>query len=473
MVGYITDTLGPISQFFTELVNLIIPGADVPNSQIILILFTALVFGILIYIAFRYFVFERLMKAGEGGGIGEGPSNGFSITLAIASSVVGIYLGFIPFLAAVMPAFFIVIIGVFAIILTMGVHGMYVRQKGEHWTDVGEASEQTAAGKQKWFKAKTDIKKAKASFKGDKPTQKELDRMVSRVRTNIADLKGDLAVIDQMIVRAKSFDNPANQLKASAALLDAIKRLKSNNDAVDELWGNITNRIARANPIYNLNNIITKLNDARILAGRLDPAYTNRITAVIQQLEQLRLEQQREATEFNQEAEIKSHFATHFAALKNKIAEYRQKIQSGTSDANTSLNDAHTALVNILTVVNTELKISAELEALRNSYAARYNTIDGELTALAAMPPPQPAAAAGGAGAHQIPQQLIHDLTALSQNHAIAGYPDLESLMVDIRNGSRRVNRRRVNALKRILMNNNPASANQINNALTQLEAHI
>jgi hypothetical protein len=134
---------GWIWTFWHNILAWLYPGVGMTDTLPVTVAMIA--FLILFYIAFRYFLFERLMKDVENKDL---IINKLSIVISVSFSILGVYLGWIPFVAAMFGVFFGIIAIVFMFILGFAVAGMAKTAHAEYAAVSADASKTRAAAMQ-------------------------------------------------------------------------------------------------------------------------------------------------------------------------------------------------------------------------------------------------------------------------------------------------------------------------------------
>jgi len=134
---------GWIWTFWHNILAWLYPGVGMTDTLPVTVAMIA--FLILFYIAFRYFLFERLMKDVENKDL---IINKLSIVISVSFSILGVYLGWIPFVAAMFGVFFGIIAIVFMFILGFAVAGMAKTAHAEYAGISADASKTRAEAMQ-------------------------------------------------------------------------------------------------------------------------------------------------------------------------------------------------------------------------------------------------------------------------------------------------------------------------------------
>ena len=391
-------------------------------------------FVILFYIAFRYFLFARLLKDR----VEDSTVNKFSIVMAIAFTVLGTYLGWIPVAAEFFGALYMVIALVFIIILFWAFIGMTKASYGAYREVSGEAAEARGRGREMEARGRAaevtanrqlaDIDNMEKNAQDmavlvhniEKDNKNRLDRYRQLIqlidkaqhdvnspvvaRQNVLHLDNALnaireltpatskTIFDELAAKQKLFDKMAKDLKLKRK---GVHFPQGKNLLLKELKKQLTlaEGIHAATPRQKYQDIINQLNtDIPLLTKLVDyetyaysefkKTYDKKLKAKYKQFKELKI-----AIESYSKAAEKDNVAAMQSALKrarlsaDNIVKIYESMQNNTSK-----------------IVDIELGYRTKIDDIKTRWAANTKTLS-RLPGGAAAPAGAAAAAAGAAPA--------------------------------------------------------------------------
>ncbi|MDD5182271.1 MAG: hypothetical protein PHC66_03815 [Candidatus Nanoarchaeia archaeon] len=272
--------------FFLNWLNPVVQKVETLSVTVTLILF-----GILFYVAFRFFILDRLLKDRLGGDDSSGMSfmRKASVVLAVSFAFLGTNLGWVPAVAGLFGLFFLIIAIVFAVIVWLGIWGMAKRSAAEYTAISGEAEKVAGAGRLLAAEGRQSLYEADQTISGIKDMESEESEMANKVFALAGYNKSYAERFEQfrnIIQKAKSYvNNPDMSQKYATYVQQAFDTLKTMNPTS---WRTLydglskrrktsqrfTNRFGRRAPVFGVQaklvrDLRKQSNEARRLANEL------------------------------------------------------------------------------------------------------------------------------------------------------------------------------------------------------------